>query len=241
MNDLRKPAFDGVRAVCPKNPFNDPMNVQAFNNLLDAFGAPVGAKAPPLAVPSLDFKLTMAGMLEILEHEGIVLEAYKDSVGVWTWGGGVTDSSGHKVARYKDNPASIERVLEVYEWLLRTVYMPDVVRAFRGHALSEAQVAAALSFHWNTGAIGSASWVASYKAGKIDQAKAEFLNWSKPKEIIARRKLERSLFFDGIWSSDGLITVYERVRKPSYAPDWGSAKQHDLRAQLAAVVERAGA
>lgn len=40
MTDPRKAAFDGVRAVCPKNPFNDPGNVHAFHNLLDAFGAP---------------------------------------------------------------------------------------------------------------------------------------------------------------------------------------------------------
>lgn len=38
--DPRKPAFDGVIAVCPVNPFNDPGNVTAMHNILDAWGAP---------------------------------------------------------------------------------------------------------------------------------------------------------------------------------------------------------
>ena len=45
---------------------------------------------------------------EIVSHEAIVREAYKDSVGVWTWSVGITNASGHKVfPRYKDNPQSL--------------------------------------------------------------------------------------------------------------------------------------
>ena len=51
---------------------------------------------------------------EILQHEGLAREAYRDSVGVWTWSVGITDASGHKVARYRDNPQTIERCLEVF-------------------------------------------------------------------------------------------------------------------------------
>lgn len=177
--------------------------------------------------------------LEILEHEGIVLEAYKDSVGVWTWGCGVTSKSGHSVERYKDNPATVLRCLEVYEWLLRTTYLPDVLKAFGDTPLSEAQLGGALSFHWNTGAILSADWVKKFKAGDADGAYAAMLNWNKPKEIIPRRKLERALFFNGQWSSDGVVNVYTRVKKPSYTPDWGSAQPTDVRGVLRDVVARA--
>ena len=196
--------------------------------------AGIGHNGPPTTT------ITERIMLEILEHEGIVLEAYKDSVNVWTWGAGVTSKSGHSVMRYVDRPQTMRRVLEVYEWLLRTKYLPGVLEAFGSMQLTEAQLGAALSFHWNTGAIGEASWVKSVKAGRTDQAHTEFLNWSKPKEIIPRRKLERALFFDGTWSSDGLVTVYQRVRKPSYTPEWSSAKQVDIRDDLRAVVAAAG-
>lgn len=174
---------------------------------------------------STDGLLSTRTLVELASHEGVVLEAYKDSKGIWTWGIGVTNMSGHNVMRYKDNPQSLERVFEIYEWLLRTKYLPDVLEAFKGFDLTEEQLAAALSFHYNTGGIKRASWVRSFKAGKINQAKREFMNWRSPKEIIPRREKERDLFFEGRWdNTDGLITVYE-VRKPSYSPKWSSAKQ----------------
>lgn len=217
-------------------------NVTADAILLRA-GITSAAAMPPLAaVPQAGpvTQVTEKTMLEIIEHEGIILEMYKDSVGVETWGVGVTDKSGHDVTRYKDNPSTLQRALEVYEWLLRTRYLPAVLAAFKPYPLTEHELAAALSFHWNTGRIGSADWVQSAKAGKKDQAKREFMNWSSPREIIGRRKCERDLFFDGRWTSDGMVTIYQRVRKPSYTPDWGSAKQVDIRADLRAAIEAAG-
>jgi len=174
--------------------------------------------------------ITPRMVLELIEHEGIVLEAYKDSVGVWTWGLGVTNASGHQVhPRYKDKPQSLAHCLAVTVWLLRTKYLPAVLAAFEGHPLAEHELAAALSFHWNTGAIGRAGWVASVHAGRTEEAKAKFMDWRKPAEIISRRKAERDLFFDGKWTSDGVVPVYS-VAKPSYAPR--GAKMIDISAAL---------
>ncbi len=181
-------------------------------------------------------EITMRIALELISHEAIVPEAYKDSVGVWTWGVGVTSASGHRVERYKDNPQTIQRCLEIYVWLLRTKYGPEVKDAFAGSPLTEAQFGAALSFHYNTGAIASADWVDSWRAGKADQARSEFMNWRKPASIIERRAKERGLFFDGIWTGNGKATVYE-VSKPSYAPKWSSARRVDISADLAAAMK----
>lgn len=177
-------------------------------------------------------------LLEIAEHEGLVLETYLDSVGVPTWGFGVTDASGHKVERYRRKRSSIEGAVEVFEWLLRTKYLPQVLAAFKGRALTEAQLTAALSFHWNTGAIGQADWVQSFLLGRRDKAWAEFMNWSKPREIIPRRKAERALFFHDKWSWDGVVTMYERVRANG-TPDWSSARQIDIRDEVRAALARA--
>ena len=179
-------------------------------------------------------KLTTRVMLEILEHEAIVPEAYKDSVGVWTWGVGVTDASGHKVGRYKDNPQTIKRCLEVYAWLLKTKYLPPVIEALGelpGH-----QLAAALSFHYNTGAIKKASWVKRFKDGNTMGARDAFMNWSIPREIIGRRKAERDLFFDKRWTSDGKVLIYG-VAKPSYHPN--NPRLVDIRGPLDEVVAAA--
>ncbi|WP_086733776.1 lysozyme [Erythrobacter colymbi] len=178
-------------------------------------------------------------LLEIAEHEGLVLESYLDSVGVWTWGFGVTDKSGHKVGRYRKNRSTIERAVEVFEWLLRDKYLPEVLRAFKGRTLTEAQLAAALSFHWNTGAIGRADWVKSFLKGQREQAWIEFLYWSKPREIITRRKAERDLFFDGRWSGDGVVLMYEEVR-PNGTIRWSSARQIDIRDEVRAALARNG-
>ena len=167
--------------------------------------------------------------MELLAHEAIVREAYKDSVGVWTWSVGITTASGHDVyPRYKDNPQTLRRCLEVFEWLLRTKYAPDVEAAFEGHTLSESQFGAALSFHYNTGGIGRASWVDLWKEGEIAEARESFMNWRRPPETIPRREKERNLFFDGVWSNDGTVTEYP-VKKPGYAPDFGGGKRVEIK------------
>lgn len=176
-------------------------------------------------------------LLEIAEHEGLVLETYRDSVGVWTWGFGVTDASGHRVARYRRKPSTIERAVEVYEWLLRTKYLPEVLRAFNGRDVTEEQVTAALSFHWNTGAIGRADWVQSFLRGQRDRAWSEFILWSRPREIMGRRKAERDLFFDGRWSGDGVVLIYEEVQDNG-TPRWSSARQIDIKDEVRAALAR---
>ncbi len=186
---------------------------------------PIGNDAPPADL------LTVRALQELVEHEAIVTEAYLDSVGVLTWGIGVTNKSGHRVDRYRDNPQSIERCIEIFVWLLRTEYAPDVLAEFAGHQLTEAQFAAALSFHWNTGAIGKASWCDAWKAGNLADARRRFLEWNKPAEILPRRQKEAALFFDGVWSQDGLAPVIP-VKKPSYKPDFRNGRQVDIRADL---------
>ena len=181
--------------------------------------------------------LTCKVALEIIGHEAIVQEWYLDSVGRGTWGIGVTNASGHRVDRYKDNPQPIERCLEVYIWLLRTRYIPDVLQAF-SRPLTEAQFAAALSFHYNTGKIASADWVDSWKAGHEDDAREQFMHWRKPVSIVERREKERDLFFKGTWSQDGCSTVYP-VRKPSYRPNFAAGKRVDVSEMLGRLLSPA--
>lgn len=193
---------------------------------------------PP--VTSEPYTLTERVCLELLHHEAIVQEAYRDSVGVWTWGVGVTSASGHHVERYKDNPQTVERCLEVFVWLLRTRYAREVRDAFHARALSEAQFAAALSFHWNTGSIGRATWVREFLDGSSDAlVRASFLQWRNPPEIRPRRAAEAALFFSDKWAGDGMTTVYP-VRKPGYAPDWGKAHRVDVRDELREALYQQG-
>jgi len=165
--------------------------------------------------------LTPRIALELIAHEGIVTEAYKDSVGIWTWSVGVTDASGHKVfPRYRDKPQPLEHCIGVYLWLLRERYLPPVLAAFGAHDPSEAQLGAALSFHWNTGAIGRAGWIRKFITGDLTGARDAMLDWARPAAILPRRRKEQALFFNGHWSNDGSAIVYG-VTKPSYRPAGG--------------------
>jgi len=179
--------------------------------------------------------LTTRIVTEVAYHEGIVREAYKDSVGVLTWSAGITSASGHSVERYVGNPQPLARCLDVYVWLLREKYLPSVLRAFKGHDLTESQLAAALSFHWNTGAISRASWVQHFKAGDNAKARKAFMNWVKPVEITDRRKAERDLFFDGKWSGDGTIMEWTVVR-PNKSVDWSKGRRVNVSGEIAALL-----
>lgn len=174
--------------------------------------------------------LTPRIVIELIAHEGIVREAYKDSRGIWTWSVGLAVTGGWPVMQYRDNPASLETCLEAYIEALRTQYLPDVLRAFP-EPLEEHQMGAALSFAYNTGAIGRASWVALWNKGDVAGARKAFLNWSSPSEIIPRRKAERDLFFDGKWSGNGTALVYD-VLKPSYKPTNGR------RVEVGGIIQR---
>ena len=97
-------------------------------------------------------------------------------------------------------------------------------------------MAAALSFHYNTGAIRTTEWVKLFKAGKIAEARAFLIShYLNGGALLKRRKLEAALFFDGVWTTDGKATVLG-VKKPSYTPDWASAKQIDIIPALTAIM-----
>ena len=81
----------------------------------------------------------------------------------------------------------------------------------------------------------------SFLRGEIEAARRQFMNWSTPREIIGRRKAERALFFDDVWTGDGFVTIYDRVRPGSLIPVWSSARQIDIRDDVRAALTKAGA
>ncbi|WP_170182174.1 lysozyme [Phreatobacter stygius] len=160
------------------------------------------AKASLAAVQSV----SREGLMELIGHEGIVQTRYKDSVGVWTIGVGHTKSAG------PPNPVAFlgtMTIAEVYDLFRRDIakYEADV-RSVLTVAVSQTEFDALVSFHFNTGGIRRASLVQSLNAGDRQSAAAQFMNWSRPAEIIPRRKKEQKLFAQGHYSGGGKATVY---------------------------------
>lgn len=177
----------------------------------------------------VDFDVAM----EVAAHEALVRQTYKDSVGVLTWCIGMTSATGHRVDRYIGKPQTLQHCMSIYVWAL-TRYAEQVREAFADRPLTQEQFAAAVSFHWNTGAIRRASWVRYWLRGEDAKAREAFMNWVRPSEIVKRRGKERDLFFDGLWSNNGTMLEYTRVR-PSMAPDWKSGRRINVADELHAA------
>ena len=152
------------------------------------------------------------GIAALELEEGVVLRAYRDSVGVWTYGIGHTLGAGYPdPAKMKRGmPTNLDAALrDVFDLFRRDVakYEAAVNRAVKV-PITQAQFDALVSFHYNTGAIGRASLVKRLNAGDAAGATAGFMAWKKPPEIIERRKAEQALFAKGVYPK-GLVTVWQ--------------------------------
>ncbi len=148
------------------------------------------------------------GVAEILSHEAIVTSPYRDSVGVWTIGIGHTKSAG------QPDPAAIAKGVQRPVAEMIAIFKDDLpkyeadVRAAVKVPLEQHQFDALVSFHFNTGAIGRASFVTALNAGQFAGAAAAIMAWNKPAEIVERRRAEQTLFRSGVYSNDGKATIY---------------------------------
>jgi lysozyme len=109
-------------------------------------------------------------------HEGVVLTAYRCPAGKWTIGAGLTAASGVIAPRagMTITRAEASRLLKLalarnYEPAVRQAMGPVPQHAFDG----------AVSFHFNTGAIGRASWIGSYKARDWPGVRSRLALWNK--------------------------------------------------------------
>jgi lysozyme len=172
--------------------------------------------------------LSREGLMAIAAHEGIVLRPYKDSVGVWTIGVGHTKAAGHP------DPAAFKGELTLSEalGLFRhdvSKYAADVARAVKV-PLQQHEFDALVSFHYNTGAIGKASFVKKLNAGDRAGAIKGIMDWRKPAEIIPRRTAERDLFRDGKYPAP-FASIFPV--KANGTPNFAKPTRVDLRTAFA--------
>jgi len=151
-------------------------------------------------------KISIRGLLEIAEHEGIVPGPYLDSRGIWTWGIGHTASAGDP------DPETMPRGMpdlmdEAIIGALRQFdrdldnYERRVNRAIKV-PIAQHQFDALTSFDFNTGGIFKARLTQRINAGDPD-ASDSFMGWLKPPEIRGRRSDEMHLFQTGDYSANG--------------------------------------
>jgi lysozyme len=172
-------------------------------------------------------KTSTEGLISLIAHEGIVQTRYKDSVGVWTIGVGHTKAAGGIDPANFTGKLTIPEVIE----MLRTdivKYENGVNRAVKV-PLKQHEFDALVSFHYNTGAIGRASFVKKLNAGDRAGAARGMMDWKKPSEIIPRRTAERDLFLHGKYSGP-MATIYPATAQGKVL--WGRGERVNVRSLL---------
>lgn len=163
---------------------------------------------------------------EIISHEAIVPYVYRDSVGIPTFGIGLTKASGivdpTKMVWGKDY--GVDYAIETFLKALPR-YTDDVLKAVKV-PLEPHELAALVSFHYNTGAIARAALTKYLNTGDKKKAANAFMNWVKPASLKDRRKKEKNLFLNGIYGS-GKAAVYPA--SPTGAVQWSKGKIVNVR------------
>lgn len=148
-------------------------------------------------------KTSDRGIAFLVAHEGVVPAPYFDSVGVLSFGVGHTAAAGPPIPADmpRGMPADLDAALrDVFAVFRRDLarYEADVLRVMGRTPMEQHEFDAAVSFHFNTGAMARAAWVSFWKSGDKRAAAASMLaNWRRPAEIIGRRTAERDLFLVG--------------------------------------------
>lgn len=200
MTDPRKPVFDAVRAIAPAGLFNDPGNILALDNLLDAFGAQ-RADGSRVTGPK--------GVALIKRFEGCArmrddgkIEAYPDpgtGGAPWTIGWGATRIDGRLVKKGDViTQAKADELLAVD--IAR--HAADVIRLLGSSPTSQEQFDTLVSFHFNTGALGGSTLLKKHLAGDFAGAANEFGRWVHAggrvlPGLVSRRAEEAQLYRSG--------------------------------------------
>jgi lysozyme len=150
---------------------------------------------------------TSAKGIAALEHEeGVVLKAYRDVVGVWTIGAGLTAASG--VVKPKPGMViSRDQASILLAEALKRNYEPRVLRAMapvRG-GLQQHEFDAGVGFDFNTGAIHKATWVKRWLQGAASATiSAALALWNKGggevlPGLVKRRAREADMLLKAVY------------------------------------------
>lgn len=156
-------------------------------------------------------RMSAEGLAFLEAHEGVVLKAYRDPVGIWTIGAGLTAATGVVKPR-AGMVISESEASRLLDQALTRNYEPAVTKAMVHLAGStviqpkQHEYDAGVSFHWNTGAIGKATWVKRWRAkAKPEMIRAGMMAWNKGggrvlPGLTRRRQEEAAMLLEGVYT-----------------------------------------
>jgi lysozyme len=141
------------------------------------------------------------GLIEIMSHEGICLEPYLDSVGVWTIGIGQTKSDD--IDPKTMGKMTLQQAVDLFK---RKIKMYTKAVDDLGLNLTQYQYDALTSLCYN---FGPGNLRKLCKGRSLEQIGEAIMLYTKPPEITERRKKEQRLFKFGQYSNnDGHVLVF---------------------------------
>lgn len=165
-------------------------------------------------------KLSSKGMIEIMSHEGICLEPYLDSVGVWTIGIGITAHDG--LDPRSMGKITLEQAITMFKSRIRAY--TDAVDALKLDNLTQYQYDALTSLCYNFGPGNLRKLCNGRSLAQIGEA---IMLYTRPPEITERRRKEQKLFKYGIYSNTtGKVLVFPVV---NHHPNYRKGYQLDAR------------
>lgn len=204
----RKTIFAAVRDAAPAGLFNDPGNVLALDNLLDAFGVP----RPDAFPPAVGRKVSERGIALIHSFEGCRLKAYPDpgSGGApWTIGWGSTTDEQSKPIQ----PGTIWTQARADQRFRQQLaqFEAEVNELLGDAPTTQSQFDALVSFAYNLGSdidqdtlaegLGDSTLLKKHLRGDYAGAAAEFAKWNKAGGVVlpglTRRRAAEAAMYRG--------------------------------------------
>lgn len=174
-------------------------------------------------------KTSERGIKFLERHEGVVLRAYRDVAGVWTIGAGLTKASGVVVPR-AGMVITRAQATALLGRALAGRYEPGVAAAMPGARAHEFD--AGVCFHYNTGAIARASWVAAWKQRDWPAVRSGLAAWCRAggkvvRGLSLRRQAEYELLHQAHYGDGGDVRPAARPDLAAWSPLTVSAAERE--------------
>lgn len=170
--------------------------------------------------------LSTRGMIEIMSHEGICLEPYLDSVGVWTIGIGQTKSDD--IDPKNMSKITLQQAIDLFKRKIKQY--TDAVDALKLD-LTQTQYDALTSLCYNFGPGNLRTLCRNRTLPQIGEA---IMLYTKPPEITERRQKEQKLFKSGVYSNtDGKVLVFPVL---NHHPQYSHGYMVDARQYFSAPI-----
>lgn len=163
-------------------------------------------------------KVSDKGLIQIMGLEGVCLEPYLDSVGVWTIGVGITKYDGKDPQTM--GKITIDQAISMFKDRI-TAYSDPVAKL--PLTLNQAQFDALTSFCYNC---GPGNLEKLTKGRSVNAIGTALMLYTKPPEITARRQKEQQLYQYGKYSTNGRVLVFPVG--PTHHPVYGKGYELDV-------------